>query len=140
MDRLNHVPVRPSLLLVDDCTAQRDLYEAVLAPDFDVLTAARGEEGLVLATETHPDAIVLDVMMPGMDGWETCAHIKRNAATAHIPVILLTGTEASDLQAHAAEVGASALLMKPCPADYLCEVIRTTLGEPWRKVVWTEKH
>jgi CheY-like chemotaxis protein len=117
----------PRLLLVDDCVAVRDLYELALEPSFQVSTANRGVEGLALAMTEHPDVVVLDVLMPGMDGWETCAAIKSNPRTADIPVILLTGADDRDLTQHAIAVGASALLNKPCPADRLVTTILSAL-------------
>jgi CheY-like chemotaxis protein len=114
-------------LLIDDCVAQRELYELVLEQEFKVLTAARGAEGAALARDVQPDAIVLDVTMPGMDGWETCALMKGDAATAHIPVILLTASDDPDLTQHATAVGASALLRKPCRAERLHQVILAAL-------------
>lgn len=124
---------RPNILLIDDCAEQRDLYEFALAHDFNVLTAARGAEGASLAARERPDAIILDVLMPGMDGWETCTHIKSNARTAHIPVILLTGTNDRDLSQHAMAVGATALLKKPCPADRLRDAILNAMSESARE-------
>ena len=121
---------RPRLLLIDDCVALRDLYELVLEREFEVLTAARGAEGAALARDVQPDAIVLDITMPGMDGWETCEQIKCHDLTAHIPVILLTGAEDCDLAQRATAVGASALLRKPCQADVLRETILATLTQP----------
>ena len=118
----------PTLLLIDDCVAQRDLYEMALAPEFQILTATRGEDGLDLAVVRHPDAIVLDVMMPGLDGWDTCTSIKSHAATADIPVVLLTGAGDVDLSSHATAVGAVALLKKPCPADRLRDVVLMAIG------------
>jgi CheY-like chemotaxis protein len=106
-DDVNYKPdmgERVQLLLVDDCVAERDLYEL-----------------------TRPHAIVLDVMMPGMDGWETCTRIKCDAVTADIPVILLTAADDRDLTQHAHAVGASALLQKPCPAETLRQTIASVL-------------
>ena len=118
---------RRRLLLIDDCVALRDLYELVLEREFDVLTATRGAEGAALARDVQPDAIVLDVTMPGMDGWETCALLKHHDFTAHIPVIMLTG-EGGDLAQRATAVGASALLQKPCPAERLRDTILAALS------------
>jgi len=118
---------RLNLLLVDDCVAERDLYEAALATDFNILTAARGDEGVSVATRAHPDAIVLDVMMPGIDGWETCTRIKSHPDTEDIPVILLTGADDRDLSQHAMAVGASVLLRKPCPTDQLRATIHAVV-------------
>ena len=118
---------RVQLLLVDDCVAERDFYALTLASDFKVITASRGDQGLAMAQRERPHAIVLDVKMPGMDGWETCTRIKCDAVTADIPVILLTGADDRDLTQHANAVGASALLQKPCPADRLRQAIVSVL-------------
>jgi CheY-like chemotaxis protein len=125
-----HTGRRPHLLLVDDCVAQRDLYELVLQPEFEVLTANRGAEAVALATKECPDVIVLDVMMPDVDGWEACTQIRSHWRTANVPVILLTGAEDRDLSRHATAVGATAILKKPCPADVLRQTISSALGEP----------
>ena len=118
---------RVQLLLVDDCVAERNFYALTLAPDFKVITASRGDQGLAMARRERPHAIVLDVIMPGMDGWETCTRIKCDDVTADIPVILLTGADDRDLTQHANAVGASALLQKPCPADRLRKTIVSVL-------------
>jgi CheY-like chemotaxis protein len=121
---------RPNLLLVDDCVAERDLYELLLTPQFNVLTASRGSDGVNIAVRERPDAIVMDVLMPGMDGWAACTYIKCHPATADIPVILLTGADDRDLTQHAIAVGATAVLNKPCHADTLIDAIRRALSEP----------
>lgn len=110
---------RLKLLLIDDCAGERDLYEAALEMEFSILTADRGKDGVTVATLAQPDAIILDVLMPGMDGWETCTRIKSHPDTEDIPVILLTGSDDRDLFPHAMAVGASAVLHKPCPVDRL---------------------
>src|SRR5205823_9669297 len=93
---------RPRVLMIDDSTSERDLYALMLERDVQVLTASRGSEGLALAEAERPDAIVLDVMMPEMNGWEVCRRLKSNPDTAAIPVIMLTGQEEPDLMAQAA--------------------------------------
>lgn len=122
-------PRRPTLLLVDDCAGERDLYELTLESKFRVRTATRGDEGLALAAAERPDVVVLDVMMPGLDGWETCTRIKSDPVTADIPVILLTGADDRDLSQHAMAVGATALLRKPCPADRLLDTVFGALAK-----------
>jgi CheY-like chemotaxis protein len=118
-------PQRTRLLLVDDCITERDLYECVLRATFDVMTAARGAEGVELAIRTQPDAIVLDLSMPGMDGWETCRQLKGHLETASIPVVLLTGDDDPTLSERARRVGAVALLVKPCSVDRLNTAIQS---------------
>ena len=109
----------PRVLLVDDSDEQRNLYAAMLAPTARVGTVSRGEEALALACADPPDVIVLDVMMPGMDGWETCERLKANPITSRIPIIMLTSLDGVDVPARAREAGAIAVLMKPCPIERL---------------------
>ena len=112
-----HDPTRPRplILIVDDCVEQRDLYELALESDFEIVTAGRGPEAIALASAKTPDAIVLDLRMPGMDGLEVCRHLKRDAVTSDIPVIVLTGADDHGIHTDASIAGAAALLTKPCP-------------------------
>src|SRR3990170_4872100 len=71
-------PSRPRVLLVDDSQEHLDLYALMLEDMATVLTASRGEDALVVAGAESPVAIILDVMMPGMDGWRVCECLKRN--------------------------------------------------------------
>ena len=119
---------RPRVLMIDDSTSERDLYALMLERDVQVLTASRGSEGLALAEAERPDAIVLDVMMPEMNGWEVCRRLKSNPDTASIPVIMLTGQEQPDLMAQAAQNGAATLLMKPCPVEKLTSVLTSAIS------------
>jgi putative two-component system response regulator len=120
--------MRPIVLLIDDCEPHRSMYEMTLEAAFDVVSAARGREGLRLAATNRPNVILLDVLMPGMDGWETCTRLKSDPATESIPVILLTGATDLDLTDHAMAVGASDVLTKPCSPSLLLETIQRALG------------
>jgi putative two-component system response regulator len=120
---------RPTVLIVDDCVAERDLYQIALEPEFNILTAARGSQAISLAARHHPDAIVLDVMMPEIDGWETCARLKSQRETIDIPVVFLTGNGDHDLSRHAKAVWASAVLRKPCPAETLRSAILAAIEQ-----------
>jgi len=116
---------RPSILLVDDCTEQRDLYEVVLSADFKILTAGRGAEAIAIAQIYHPDVIVLDIDMPEMDGFETCRRLKADPATAAIPVVMLTAHDHSHNAGRA--VGAVTVLEKPCSETRLAEAIAVAI-------------
>jgi DNA-binding response OmpR family regulator len=118
---------RPRVLLVDDSIEQCGLYALMLEPTATVITAARGEEALGIAATEALDAIVLDVMMPGMDGWEVCRRLKENPATSGIPVILLTSLDGVEAAAPGHRVGAAAVLMKPCPAERLAVAIEAAV-------------
>jgi len=129
------VAERRKVLLVDDCISERDLYEAVLETEFDVVTAARGLDALAIAAAERPDAVVLDVVMPGLDGWETCTRLKVDPATADTPVVLLTGVDDPDLSGHALAVGADGVEHKPCAPDRLLDRIHGVITKRG-KAVW----
>jgi CheY-like chemotaxis protein len=114
---------RPRVLMIDDSITERDLYALLLERDVRILTAARGPEGLALAEKEQPDAIVLDVMMPEMNGWEVCRRLKSNPHTSGIPVIILTGQDDPNLSREATRLGAATLLYKPCPIERLASVL-----------------
>jgi putative two-component system response regulator len=82
---------RPTVLVVDDQPLNLTICEAILADRYHVLCADSGAQALELATARVPDLVMLDVMMPGMDGYEVCRRMKSSRATARIPVIFLTG-------------------------------------------------
>lgn len=102
------------ILVVDDITANRRLLEAKLQSEFyEVALAQSGAEALEQAASWSPDIILLDVMMPGMDGFETCRRLKADPALMHIPVVMVTAlTEASE-RVRGLEAGADDFLSKP---------------------------
>jgi two-component system cell cycle response regulator len=95
------------VLVVDDIPANVKLLEAKLGAEyFDVVTAGSGPEALRKVEEEKPDIILLDVMMPGMDGFEVCQRIKSNPATAHLPVIMVTALDQVSDRVQGLESGA----------------------------------
>jgi CheY-like chemotaxis protein len=114
---------RPRVLLVDDSAAHLELYRSLLDGLAIPTTTTRGEEAIDLAREEHFDAVVLDVLMPGMDGWEVCRRLKADASTGDIPIVMLTSLDAVDVPARARQLGAAAVLMKPCPVERLMLVL-----------------
>ncbi len=102
------------VLVVDDIPANVKLLEAKLGAEyFDVVTAGSGPEALRKVEEDRPDIILLDVMMPGMDGFEVCQRIKTNPATAHLPVIMVTALDQVSDRVQGLESGADDFLTKP---------------------------
>jgi two-component system cell cycle response regulator len=102
------------VLVVDDVPPNVKLLEAKLTSEyFDVLTAFSGPEALDVISREHPDIILLDVMMPGMDGFEVCRRIKGDAATAHIPVVMVTALDQPSDRVAGLEAGADDFLTKP---------------------------
>lgn len=100
----------------------------LLIPNSDVITASSGEEGIQKAITGHPDTILLDIHMPGMDGFETCRELKQIETTAHIPVIMLTAVRTdSKSRVRALDLGADAFLTKPIDEAALAAQVRAML-------------
>ncbi|MBL4613062.1 MAG: PleD family two-component system response regulator [Emcibacter sp.] len=102
------------VLVVDDVIQNVKLLEAKLESEyFEVLTAMNGEDALAIIEKENPDIVLLDVMMPGMDGFEVCRRIKANAKSAHIPVIMVTALDQPKDRVAGIEAGADDFLTKP---------------------------
>jgi CheY-like chemotaxis protein len=111
-----------TVLVIDDEAAVRDLMQRFLAKEgFRVVTAAGGEEGLRRARELRPDAITLDVMMPGMDGWAVLSALKADPEVADIPVVMLTIVDDKNL---GYALGAADYLTKPIDRERLVTVLK----------------
>jgi len=102
------------ILIVDDVLPNRKLLKAKLEREyFDVLTAASGQEALDLVEREQPDLVLLDVMMPDMDGMEVCRRIKKNPASAFLPVVLVTALDHPEDRVAGLQAGADDFLTKP---------------------------
>lgn len=102
------------VLVVDDILANVKLLEARLAAEyFEVLTAYSGQEALDVCSRERVDVVLLDVMMPGMDGFEVCRRIKSNPKTHHVPVIMVTALDQPSDKVQGLESGADDFLTKP---------------------------
>src|SRR6478609_4048588 len=102
------------ILVVDDIEANVRLLEAKLTAEYyDVLTASDGPTALAIAAKELPDIVLLDVMMPGMDGFQVCRRLKDDPATRHVPVVLVTALDGRADRIQGLEAGASDFLTKP---------------------------
>ena len=102
------------VLVVDDIPANVKLLEArLLAEYFDVVTAEDGFKALAICDEEQVDIILLDIMMPGMDGFEVCERLKANPNTAHIPVVMVTALDQPSDRVRGLKAGADDFLTKP---------------------------
>src|SRR3990170_8817008 len=111
------------VLVVDDILANVKLLEARLSAEyFDVLTACSGKEALEICERERVDVVLLDVMMPGMDGYETCRQLKANPKTHHIPVVLVTALDQPSDKVRGLRGGADDFLTKP--VDELAPITR----------------
>lgn len=120
------------ILVIDDEDGIREIIQISLeaAAGWDVLTAASGSEGLENAQISQPDAILLDVMMPDMDGPTTFRQLQANSATKHIPTILLTAKAKISEQKQFIDLGVKGVITKPFKAMDLVKQIREILH--WR--------
>ena len=115
--------LRPKIVVIDDMAVNVRILHAVLGRDFEVRCAAGGAEGLELVRRELPDLVVLDVMMPDMDGYEVCRRLKADEVTAPIPVIFVTALDEAEEEAKGLEAGAVDYVTKPiAPAVVLARV------------------
>jgi len=106
--------VSARILVIDDIDANVRLLEAKLTADYyEVLTATDGVTGLAIAAAEQPDIILLDVMMPGMDGFQVCRRLKEDPETRHIPVVLVTALDGRADRIAGLDAGADEFLTKP---------------------------
>lgn len=116
------------VLVVDDQEANVRLLEAKLRAEyFDVVTAFSGQSAIDCAIAEQPDVILLDIMMPGMDGFETCRRLKSDRRTRHIPVVMVTALDQPDDRVRGLEAGADDFLTKPVDNLPLFARIRSLL-------------
>src|SRR5215207_1308028 len=102
------------VLVVDDVPANVRLLEARLSAEyFDVRTATSGTEALAMCERAECDIVLLDIMMPDMDGFEVCRQLKKNASTHHIPVVIVTALDHPSDRLRGLEAGADDFLTKP---------------------------
>lgn len=104
---------KKTILIVDDMPSNIELLYAILGSEYRILFASCGQEGLQMAIQNVPDLILLDVMMPDMDGYELCEKIKKHPLTMAIPVIFLTVLDHEDDEERGLEAGAIDYIAKP---------------------------
>ena len=120
----------PRILIIDDEDDIREVASLALeaTAGWEILTASNGQEGIQRAAQEKPDAILMDVMMPGMDGPTTFKAMQENPATAGIPVILLTAKVQGVDQRRFAGLGVTAVLFKPFDPMTLADQMAEALG------------
>lgn len=122
------------ILVVEDEESLLKLESILFTSKGYQVTGVRGgKEALASIAEQAPDLIVLDLMLPDMDGFEVCRHIKENEATRAIPVVMLTAKKSSRDLEHGKQVGADAYITKPFKSVKVLEVIEELLGDRQEK-------
>jgi two-component system cell cycle response regulator DivK len=118
----------PLVLIVDDFEDNREMYAQYLRfHGYEIAEADNGQEALKQAAALHPDVIVMDLSLPGMDGWEATRRLKQEPLTRDIPVIALTGHALTGSEHTAREAGCDRFLTKPCAPAVLGQEIRKVL-------------
>jgi len=110
------------VLAIDDDPAMTELLTLLLQINqFDVITANNGHDGIALVKNATPDIILLDMMMPQMDGWQVCAEIRK---FSNVPIVVLSAINNPDMVASALDAGADDYLIKPVPSNILVAHIK----------------
>jgi len=118
---------RPHILIVDDNPTNIELIGSILGAQYDISFACSGQEALDLAARQAPDLILLDVVMPGMDGFTVCRELKARPATRDIPVIFLTGLESAMDEEYGLSLGAEDFVHKPVSPPVMLARVRNHL-------------
>ena len=121
----------PDVLIVDDELLARDRLQRLVEalPGWEVAgVCGSGDQALKLVGELNPSVVLLDIRMPGMDGFEVIERLKANVETRDIPVIFLTGESDGDTEHRAMELGAKCFVIKPIDVDTLIDAVNRTLS------------
>ena len=127
-DQSSAEPIRPTVLLVDDQALNIELLHQPLLPHYKVLAARSGARALQICAASPPDLVLLDVEMPGLDGFEVCRQLQANPATRGIPVIFVTSHNDAASEIRGLEVGAVDFISKPINAAIVLARVRTQLS------------
>lgn len=122
-------PVRPVVVLIDDEPAIRETVSFVLEMEgFEVVSAGDGQSGLELVRRLRPPVVLLDVMLPRMDGFSVCQAIRSDPALAGVRVVMLTAMGQRADRLRAAEVGAERFVTKPFDEEELIAILRSLVA------------
>jgi DNA-binding response OmpR family regulator len=117
------------LIVEDDPSFSRAINHIIQKEGYDVITAANGMSGLRMAQEEKPDLLILDVMLPGLDGIEICHRLRQNPPTATLPIIMLSAKGQEADRTTGLKVGANEYLTKPIDRALLLEKVTSLLGK-----------
>ncbi len=105
--------MKPKVLVVDDDPINIELLEGYLSKEYDILKAFDGNEALIIVEANPPDIILLDLIMPGINGFEVCKKLKDDPKTDHIPIVIVTSLHETEDRNKAIKAGADDFITKP---------------------------
>ncbi len=118
----------PLVLIVDDSPTEQHVFCKILERHgYDTVVASDGEEAIAMAEQVRPEVIVMDVVMPGMNGFQATRQLSRNPATAKIPVVIVSAKSQETDRIWGLRQGASQYLVKPVEADELVAAVEAVL-------------
>ena len=124
---------RKKILIVDDESIMVSVLQRhVSNAGYEYVTASNGQEALTKIDEEQPDSVLLDLMMPGMNGFETCRRIRANEKTKKLPVLIISALRSESDSDAAASSGADEFIVKPIDGPALAQRLRHHLGSPFR--------
>lgn len=118
---------KPKILVVDDEPLNLEFMEGVLSNDYEVIKASNGIDASIMVEKSFPDLIILDVMMPNMNGYAFCRQIKSDLKTRTIPVLMITALKEEKDKLNAVDSGADDFLSKPVDINRLRSRVRSLL-------------
>jgi CheY-like chemotaxis protein len=127
MSTANSSGYKHKVLIVDDETLNIEFLQTLLSEEINVIFATSGEDALTIVQANHPDMILLDIMMPGMDGYEVCKRLKANPETKDIPVIFVTAKDGPEEEARGLELGAIDYITKPFNPEIVKSKVRNNI-------------
>ncbi len=119
----------PRVLIVDDSPTETYAFQGMLEKHgFEVLTADNGADGVALARQELPDVVLMDIVMPGLNGFQATRQLTKGADTAHIPVVIVTTKDQETDRVWGRRQGASGYLVKPVAEDELLKTIEAVMA------------
>ncbi|HYW04172.1 MAG TPA: response regulator [Gammaproteobacteria bacterium] len=119
----------PKILIIDDSPTEVYLLQNMVEKHgFETVVANSGEEGIQQAIETQPDAIIMDIVMPGMSGFQATRRLSKDAQTANIPVVIVTTKDQETDRIWGLRQGAVDYIMKPVKEQELVDKLRAAIG------------
>lgn len=119
---------KPRILIADDNSSDVELLTEILQKDYEITTACDGEEALFSVKNSLPDLILLDIMMPGINGFDSCRLLKDDEKTMSIPIVLVTALHEKEDRIRAIEAGADDFLSKPVDREILSAKLKSLLS------------